>query len=345
LAKNNKNFAMTQHEFDRILHRYVHDKCTDQEKIWVEEWFENMQREEIFISDDLNEQAKENVRAALEKRFSIKSEVPYNYRKFVKIAAAVVFMAAGIFVYFEYSKTAGPIADKFVHGSSDNEMIRFTNTEKTPVEVKLKDGSTILVHPGSEINYPEKFGKTREVYLSGEAFFDIAKDPDHPFVVRASEITTRVLGTSFLIKAYKEQKEIMVAVSTGRVSVFSKPGEHSSEPGNEEVILTPNQRIVYNRDEGTTEKTLVDSPQLLVPNPSLELKYINEPVSKLFKALETMYGVTIQYDEKVLSNCSITTEMTDEGLFERIDLICHVLRAKYTVKNTTIIIEANGCSN
>ena len=85
----------------------------------------------------------------------------------------------------------------------------------------LHDGSTVILEPGGEVRYNEKFLNTREVYLSGDAFFEVTKDASRPFLVYANEITTKVLGTSFRIKAKQGEKEIVVAVKTGKVSVMA----------------------------------------------------------------------------------------------------------------------------
>ena len=85
----------------------------------------------------------------------------------------------------------------------------------------LQDGSTVILEPGGEFRYNEKFLNPREVYLSGDAFFEVTKDASRPFLVYANEITTKVLGTSFRIKANQGEKEIVVAVKTGKVSVMA----------------------------------------------------------------------------------------------------------------------------
>jgi ferric-dicitrate binding protein FerR (iron transport regulator) len=222
-------------------------------------------------------------------------------------------------------------------------MITYTNTGTETQKIGFSDGSFVLVHPNSEVRYPEAFaGAVRAVHLSGEAFFEVAKDAEHPFIVYANEVTTKVLGTSFSIRAYKGQKEIVVAVKTGRVSVLS-PGT-PSKTIESEVILTPNQQVTYNRTEGRVTKHLVENPDIIVPIPSRELLYRDEPVTHVFEALEKMYGVDIRFDETALSGCTITTEMTDEKLFERMDVICHVLGGHYTVEDAVIVVDAKGCS-
>jgi len=342
---------MTQEEIEQILKRYLDDQCTEEEKRFVETWIENMQSgSETSFTETNKDIIRNKVWAGIENQLMTDETGSTGFRlwKVWRVAAAIIVIAVSTLLLLRYfqPQMANSLSFGLV-GEADKVFVAYTNTGKETVSVHLADGSTILVHPGSKIRYPKTFGREREVYLSGEAFFQVAKDPNHPFLVYSNEVTTRVLGTSFLIKAYDHQKEIVVAVSTGRVSVFSKllPTQSSKEI-QQEVILTPNQQVVYKRGDGKVEKKLVENPRILIPQTSMDLVYTNEPVTKLFKALEKLYGVAIHYDEQVLANCNITTEMTDDdGLFNRLDVICHVINAEYTIKNTEVVIKATGCNN
>jgi transmembrane sensor len=328
---------MTRIEFDEILQRYHHDQCTPEEKALVETWLNAIEKDAPSMPG-----GKEHF--ALAEKMWAGVEQKVERRRFtawplVRVAASVALLALSLFMVFTYVKQKG---SQHVAGGNER-MITYTNTGMETQKISFSDGSFVLVHPNSEVRYPEVFvGAIRAVHLSGEAFFEVAKDAKHPFMVYANEVTTKVLGTSFSIKAYKGQKEIVVAVKTGRVSVLS-PGA-SSETIESEVILTPNQQVTYNRTEGKVTKHLVENPDIIVPNPSRELLYRDEPVIHVFEALEKMYGVDIRYDERALAGCTITTEMTDEKLFDRMDLICHVLGGHYTVEDAVIIVDAKGCT-
>jgi len=340
---------MNRENFNSLLQRYLSGQCTESERRYVESWFEATQQTEVQDLD-LSQQAllRDKLWNSIEGKLDTHTkQLPsFNYWRISRIAAALVLFGAGLFSFSYYLRSPSD-AQTIAVLSSKAEMVTISNGDSTVREVKLKDGSKVLLHPGSEILYPVTFGSLREVYLTGEAFFEIEKDPAHPFLVHAGEVTTRVLGTSFLVQAYREQKEIKVAVTSGRVSVLSKSAESFFKlwTSTKEVILTPNQQLVYNRHEKTSQTQLVNNPRMLVPDASKELVYTNEPVTKLFKTLEKIYGVTIQHDEKIMANCTITTEMTSEGLFERMDVICHVLNASYSVNGTMIVVESTGCSN
>lgn len=339
--RSQKNRKMTQGEFNDLLKRYHNDRCTPAEREYVESWLNAIEKHGAD-TPSVNKASASEMWQGVEKRIAEK-ERRLVYWPLAKIAASVAVLALSLFLVFTYTDP-GSLMQQIT--SADGGMITYTNTGKETQTISLSDGSFVRVHPASELRYPKVFGgATREVYLSGEAFFDIAKDPQHAFLVYANEVTTRVLGTSFTVKAYKEQKEVIVAVQTGRVSVFSGSTEYQAQQAGSAVILTPNQQVVYNREERKVTRKLVETPGIIAPVPSMELTYNNEPVIRVFDALEKMYGIDIQYDEKALAACTITTDMTDEGLFERMELICHVLNARYKVEDTTIVVEAEGCSN
>jgi ribosomal protein L30E len=205
----------------------------------------------------------------------------------------------------------------------------------------------IALQPKSSIEYPEKFSKSeRTVVLRGEAFFDVAKEKDRPFLISAADVTVKVLGTSFNVMAYDGAKEISVAVKTGKVSVSAKAKNTSAvqNTSNKEVILTPNQEAVYNTTEEHFLTKLVDKPVIVLETPTLfETQYDGAPVVKILNVLEQNYGIDIQYDPDALSNCILTTSMAEEGLYERIQIICRAIGAEYEINDTKIFIKSDGC--
>jgi transmembrane sensor len=104
-------------------------------------------------------------------------------------------------------------------------LMEQTNTTTAPILLTLPDSSTILLQPKSSVSYRKDFvhNALREVYLSGEAFFTVSKNRRRPFVVYSNELVTKVLGTSFIVKAFEDARQVEVSVKTGKVSVFRAP--------------------------------------------------------------------------------------------------------------------------
>jgi transmembrane sensor len=224
------------------------------------------------------------------------------------------------------------------------------NSSGAVVSIALPDGSLIDLAAGSRISYPNNFGiaDTRDVYLSGEAFFKIARNHGRPFRVFANEIITKVLGTSFSIRSYEKDTTIRVTVRTGKVSVYSQAtgsDKESAGPGKPAgIIVTPNQQLVYQRVEQKFQKVLVEYPLFIVPD-TLDhgMVYEDTPVEKVFDQLAKYYGINVVFDNELLSKCTVTADLANESFYHKLDLICKAIGAKYEIMDGQVVIQANGC--
>lgn len=222
------------------------------------------------------------------------------------------------------------------------------NTTPSPQRITLADGSLITLQPDGKLSYqPDFTGPQREVYLSGEAFFEVARNPEKPFLVYAEQLVTKVLGTSFTIKANPGEDQIRVLVKSGRVSVYSnrpESGQSDTKKIKNEVILKPNQQVVFLARENQFARSLIEAPELLDEievKPSFVFKAT--PIREVFEKLGEAYGVEITFDEELMQNCYLTGSFTDEPLFEKLDLITRTLNASYQQVDGQIVITSRGC--
>ncbi|MHA4738786.1 FecR family protein [Dyadobacter sp. MSC1_007] len=227
-------------------------------------------------------------------------------------------------------------------------LIETINTTDKAKLVILEDGSSVLLQPESRITYPRKFeSRKREVFLRGEAFFEVAKNPDKPFYVYAHTLATKVLGTSFKVSAF-DDKEVKVVVKTGKVSVFPMTKEAiASQHADDKLggmVLTPNQQIVFAPKELRLTRSLIPDPKLLeLPIQRQSFEFKRTPITEVFETLEKSYGVKIVFDGEVMKNCYLTASLSDEPLFEKVDLICKTIGAQYEQLDASIIINSKGC--
>jgi len=154
-------------------------------------------------------------------------------------------------------------------------------------EITLADGTRIWLNAGSQLSYPVKFkGNTREVYLAGEAFFEVESDPAKPFHVITGDMKIQVTGTKFNVTSYSSDQTTQAVLLSGKIDAarnkrFARP-----------VELEPGERIVYNRLEDNMEKDLVDV-ELYASWVNGYLRFDNEPVENIFKKLERYYNKNI----------------------------------------------------
>ena len=230
--------------------------------------------------------------------------------------------------------------------SSVSETLReVVNENAAPLQIKLPDGSKVKLMPNSRVSYADKFvnNSKREIYLSGEAFFDVAKDSKNPFFVYASGLLTRVVGTSFLIRPIDADVEVLV--SSGKVTVLPIKDMDKQENKNTELLLTPNQQAFYSTKDNLISKSIVATPveidkEVTEPN----FVFDNLPVSEVFGILEKAYGIPIVFDEPAMRNCSLRVALSNEPFFTKLDIVCKTVDAGYQVRDGQIIVSGEGCN-
>ncbi|WP_315815721.1 FecR family protein [Paraflavitalea speifideaquila] len=267
---------------------------------------------------------------------------------YVAAAVLVVCLMGGVlYLYFTWGHATPFTWEKM---TASRQLIENVNTSDKPVTIALPDGSSLSLSPGSRIGYGNQFDSsvTRDVYLSGEAFFEVTKNPDRPFRVFANEIVTKVLGTSFTVRSFENDTTIQVIVRTGKVTVYSQAITNTRrsatdhKPG--EVILTPNQQLVYEKTGHKFQKVLLDDPLLIVPRVSEQkMEYEDAPVVKVFNELGKAYGIGIVYDNELLEKCTVTADLKSETFYHKLDLICTAIGAVYEVIDGQVVIQSNGC--
>ncbi|MPR35977.1 FecR family protein [Salmonirosea aquatica] len=261
--------------------------------------------------------------------------------------AAGVILVLGISWLLWESQKSGRVSYQELTAviKEKNELIEKVSGSNDSVRVVLEDGSVVTLSPHSKLSYPTHFeGSRRRVILTGEAFFDISKDPSRPFYIYAGEVVTKVLGTSFRIQAFDEANQVLVQVKTGRVSVYSQPRLILSDPETDGLVLLPNQQAVYSRAQQNLSRRLVDVPQPVVaPSQGTPLRYDEVPASRILRDLEAQYGITILFNDDVLDRCVLTTTLGDEPLHEKLDLICQTIGATYKEVDAQLIVESKGC--
>lgn len=154
--------------------------------------------------------------------------------------------------------------------------------------VKLPDGTSVWVNSDSRLQYADNFkGKLREVWLDGEAFFDVKKDPEHPFVIHTDKINIKVLGTAFNVKSYPNDQVIETSLIRGRIEVSfnDRPAEN--------IILRPNEKLTVRKDQSEPGIGIENTPKIKLDN----LSHLSQ---------HTPLAETAWMDNKlVFSNCSM----------------------------------------
>jgi ferric-dicitrate binding protein FerR (iron transport regulator) len=219
------------------------------------------------------------------------------------------------------------------------------NHGQTTQKIRLEDGTMVYLEKGSRLSFPIHFEtKRREVVLSGEAFFEVAENPSKPFYVYANELITKVLGTSFRVSALENSKQVTVKVQTGRVSVFKQNRIDIADPETKGLLLLPNQQAVFNRINEVLNRSLVEVPApIQAQNRLIKRQFEEVQVAEVFEELEKLFGVEIRYNEDTLADCILTTTISNDSLYDQLEVICQTIGGAYKEIDAQIIIESKGC--
>jgi ferric-dicitrate binding protein FerR (iron transport regulator) len=341
---------MNHKAFRQLLKRYLDNSCTDDERKIVDQWYELLDNENVDLSEREMDEVENRLWNKLQSASRESNAIPVIAKRkhviwqYAAAACLLGLMLTGTILWFSNKGKANPagtlVAEKVKAG-----LFERSNTTGTPDSLQLEDGSVVVIYPGSKLAYPKHFaaGK-REVYLEGEAFFKVSKNPGRPFFVYNNNIVTQVLGTSFDVRGKNGQVE--VAVKTGRVAVYENKEQITLDDVQQKsngVIITPNQKVTYYQEERHFVTSIVDQP-VPVPKESKSIEahfnYNETPLYKVLDDLENIYQLEIVLENDKIKNCLFTGDLTGQTLFNKLEGICLVFNATYEIKGTKILLKA-----
>jgi ferric-dicitrate binding protein FerR (iron transport regulator) len=359
--KDFRLYDITDFVMDEDFIRWVHEKRSEDETFW-NNWLRQHPEKHLVVAEarriiesiqieplHIPEQAVEQEIDKLLQTISTQPAISNPPRRVVKMrltwwyAAALILLSGTAIWHFSIK----PKPRQYVYAAmvSEKKLIEHTNTSQKSIDIALPDGSTLTLAPNSRVSYARSLDTaiTRDVYLLGEAFFKVAKHPDRPFRVYANEIVAKVLGTSFTVRSFENDTTIRVIVRTGKVSVYAQSDKPASKKQSE-IILTPNQQLVYEKTEQKFQKVLLDNPAVIVPTPvECCMVYNDTPLEKVFEDLSKAYGINIVCDSEVLSKCTVTADLQHEPFYRKLDLICSAIGARYELIDGQVVIHSAGC--
>src|SRR5688500_1143556 len=284
-----------------LMRKYLNGTATPDESKLVDEWYDSLSEgnQQYRLSDPerlrLRDQYWSGLKAKMDRSSGIQRRM---WPTWTPLAAAVagIVIVTYFFIPAFFASESPDLMSEVAKPSIIHET--FANETDAVRHITLSDSSTVVLFPESVMRvHFDLSASERKVTLTGRAFFDISRDESRPFFVLANDVVTKVLGTSFTVSAYPDEPEITVAVTSGTVSVYA--GIEQPNASSQEVVLNLNQQAVYNKSHGSVSRSLVEIPQIVIPEEEVKkMRFEGVAVSEIFKALEKMYGVDIQFDEK-----------------------------------------------
>ena len=320
-----------------IVTKYLEGRATEEEQKMLLEWMRNKKNRIVFNSYSL-----EWRNSLDEKQFSKNSEESWNkiqaqllqksfkgwqssrkMHQFFKYAAILFFVISiGSLAYFFVSQEK-PLPEYYTSVVAENGQIS---------KIKLPDGSLVWLNSGSEITYSNYFAlNNRDINLSGEAYFEVAKNRDIPLVVNSGDFQVKVLGTKFNVSAYPESKHIDVVLEEGIVELLNREVESFS------CKLKPGELANYDKQNRKLAINCVNTTKFTSWKEGL-LNIYDQSLEELIKRLETRYNQEFIIDDDI-KDFHYTFTIKNESLDEIIKLMEKITPIKAVQKNDTIIFK------
>ena len=244
-------------------------------------------------------------------------------------------------VYFRISAAAAVLAmvfmaglglgDGFMNSSNKVSYTRIIAPEGNKTQIVLPDSTHVWLNSGSELQYASDYSaRNRKVNMKGECFFDVVKDPDHPFIVQGSKFQVRVFGTRFNVNEDASKNTADVTLVSGKVQVFNLDDKPVSE-------LNPGQQLVYN--QGIYHVQKAENMEALTAWLNNMLIFDNQPFEEVIHYLEKWYGVKIQLDHTLYYSHNYTFKVKTESLREVLALISVITPIEYQIEGEKVTIK------
>ena len=299
-----------KHSLEYLIDKSTRSKTSEAEENLLNEFalseYQNSKWDENAMgnSTEVSQNIYEGIQLRMEKKKTFK---PY----FKYMAAASILFLVGLGFLFKPTVAT-------------EKQLTF-KTSDIPKSIELSDGSKIYLAANSLLQYPEKFeGDERKVsLLKGNAFFEVAKDKKHPFIIASGEIKTRVLGTSFHIQLSKSKCEVIVV--TGKVNVSSK---------GQSVDLIPNEEALFSGEK--LSKLIVDK-SLLINWYTQDITLNEATLQQVITVLQYKYGVTFECENKQVLSIPVTVFIEKNASLESVlKQINYITNLKFNVYDETV---------
>lgn len=291
-------------EFNFADKSYDHLRAANKSKI-----------DDLISGKDANE--KEEVKVKKIRKFPV-----------VKIAATLLLLLSVSFT--TYYVLNNDITLPGTQGISNSGYVEKETSKSQRSTVLLSDGTEVKMNAESKLRFKPNFDENkREVFLEGEAWFKVEKDPSRPFIVHVGNLTAEVLGTSFNIRSYDEDNNIKIALVEGSLRVGDKES-HS-------VLMKPTDLVVYDKEKQDVQTTTYNNDEDLswIDN---TLYFNKSDINEIIVKLERWYGVEIDLQTE-LQDKAFSGKFKHQSLEKVLSGIGFSLHFEYEIKGNTVIIK------
>lgn len=316
-----------------LIKKYIEGTASDAEREELINWYRSTSEDQLelpYHNELEEEESRQRMLSALLSKMSEGAPARVRRLPYWKIALAAASLAAIVVLL----QVGGVLSSLFGDQSARYEALITRKGEHKIIA--LADGSKVWLGAESEFRYPHDFkGATREVTLSGEAFFEVAKDKKHPFIVHTGATSTKVLGTSFNVTAFKNQPEIKVSLITGKVA-FSTAKDMTT--------LLPGKEVVFNKLKNEVRVEAIPDMDAVANRRNGFYQYENALVSDIVDDINLNFNTNIVTQGEV-KNCRFFGRLKPgESVEMFLTKLCKVTSAQLVKVNNGYLIKGRGCN-
>jgi len=315
-----------------LINKYLNRECSPEEERLVQDWYDSFDKQKepaellnVDERDSIRKRILENVRFDISRN----EEEVQNVGTSRRLHYTIALVAASLIIAFS------ALNHVFLKDSrkSSIETVIITNNTNLLKNHILPDGSSLWLKPETTIRYTLPFvNKYRKISMKGETFFDVKRDTLHPFIIHTEEFDTRVLGTSFSIRANGKEASRLSVVS-GKVFVYT-PQKEGSQP--EGFYVLPKQKVVYKESRKQLEKSNGTEAALRIWDRK-SFVFNNAPVIDVLDVLRTNFDVKVMVSNSSVKGLTLKADFTGLSLPVILDLMNKSLNINLGFEGETII--------
>ena len=319
--------------YKELIEKYFDGNITDAEIKELSDWIKNDRHlqnwwEEEFSKSDagINPVLRDKLFARIKEQTQGKEETqgkekPRTIRMNLwKWAAAIVLPICIAFFTYYLIDSSRTMEAPFV--------VKANKGDKATIE--LPDGTNVVLNSASQLSYLNNFGeKVRRVQLNGEAYFKVAHDEKHPFVVQIGDLEVKVLGTSFNVSAYEDSRDVTVVLLEGKVGVYVQATSH---------IMKPGDKIEYNKVTHKITTTQVH-PSDYIEWTKGNMYFEKESLENIMKTLSRIYDVEIRFDSGKLPKEYFTGTIPGGGIQNALNILMLTSPFYYEMDGSVIVLK------
>jgi len=327
---------MKKEECLDIFERYLLNQATNEEVRRLSQWIRNSRELSEWMERQITESPNDMDKDIQIQMFNrIKTEIykqennrpkpssqAINFRYWLRIAAIILLpllTATGVYLYMSGSATKAPLIVTVDRGQK--------------ASVTLPDGSKVWLNSLSSITYNPDYNKyKRELILNGEAYFEVAHNPQKPFIVNCNDLSVEALGTSFGVKAYDEDVVISSILMTGKIKVTTPDGIK---------ILQPNERVMYDKLTRKAKQSSVTNAHDFTGWIHNELRFENESLGEIAKNIQRIYNVEIIFSSERIKKLRYTGTVGNNSLESVLNIISLTSPLSFKIEKNKVMLYEN----